>query len=141
NLAVARPGGLGGANRSFDSLAAVAPTANNDTYGVSISGSQSPENSYLIDGLSLNATAEGVNGSPLTLEFTDEVNVITAGYMPEYGRTLGGAVTRMPASSSGRDSIRTSRSAVCPSRGSSSCPTPIQPRSRESVSSRSRSPP
>ena len=98
NLAVARPGGLGGANRSFDSLAAVAPTANNDTYGVAISGSQSPENSYLIDGLSVNDTAYGVNGTPLTIEFIDEVNVITGGYMPEYGRTLGGAVSAVTKS-------------------------------------------
>jgi len=93
NMAVSRPNGLGGANRSFDSLAATAPSAANDIYGVSISGSQSPENSYLIDGLSVNDPAYGVNGSPLTVEFIDEVNVITGGYMPEYGRTLGGALS------------------------------------------------
>ena len=93
NLAVSRPNGLGGANRSFDSLAATAPNAENDLYGVAISGSQSPENSYLIDGLSVNDPAYGVNGSPLTVEFIDEVNVITGGYMPEYGRTLGGALS------------------------------------------------
>jgi carboxypeptidase family protein/TonB-dependent receptor-like protein len=93
NLAVSRPNGLGGANRSFDSLASTAPNAANDVYGVSISGSQSPENSYLIDGLSVNDPAYGVNGSPLTVEFIDEVNIITGGYMPEYGRTLGGALS------------------------------------------------
>jgi len=93
NLAVSRPNGLGGANRSFDSLAATAPNAANDVYGVAISGSQSPENSYLIDGLSVNDPAYGVNGSPLTVEFIDEVNIITGGYMPEYGRTLGGALS------------------------------------------------
>ena len=93
NMAVSRPNGLGGANRSFDSLAATAPSAANDIYGVAISGSQSPENSYLIDGLSVNDPAYGVNGSPLTVEFIDEVNVITGGYMPEYGRTLGGALS------------------------------------------------
>jgi hypothetical protein len=93
NLAVSRPNGLGGVNRSFDSLAATAPNAANDIYGVSISGSQSPENSYLIDGLTVNDPAYGVNGSPLTVEFIDEVNVITGGYMPEYGRTLGGALS------------------------------------------------
>ena len=93
NLAVSRPNGLGGANRSFDSLAATAPGASNDVYGVSISGSQSPENSYLIDGLAVNDTAYGVNGTPLTIEFIDEVNVITGGYMPEYGRALGGALS------------------------------------------------
>ena len=93
NLAVSRPNGLGGANRSFDSLAAIAPNASNDLYGVAISGSQSPENSYLIDGLAVNDTAYGVNGTPLTVEFIDEVNVITGGYMPEYGRALGGALS------------------------------------------------
>ncbi|HTS80103.1 MAG TPA: TonB-dependent receptor [Myxococcaceae bacterium] len=93
NLAVSRPNGLGGANRSFDSLASTAPNAANDLYGVAISGSQSPENSYLIDGLAVNDPAYGVNGSPLTVEFIDEVNVITGGYMPEYGRTLGGALS------------------------------------------------
>jgi hypothetical protein len=93
NLAVSRPNGLGGANRSFDSLASTAPNAANDVYGVAISGSQSPENAYLIDGLSVNDPAYGVNGSPLTVEFIDEVNVITGGYMPEYGRTLGGAIS------------------------------------------------
>ncbi|HET9035732.1 MAG TPA: carboxypeptidase-like regulatory domain-containing protein, partial [Myxococcaceae bacterium] len=93
NLAVSRPNGLGGANRSFDSLASTAPNAANDVYGVAISGSQSPENAYLIDGISVNDPAYGVNGSPLTVEFIDEVNIITGGYMPEYGRTLGGALS------------------------------------------------
>jgi Carboxypeptidase regulatory-like domain/TonB dependent receptor-like, beta-barrel len=93
NMAVSRPNGLGGANRSFDSLAATAPNAANDVYGVAISGSLSPENAYLIDGLAVNDNAYGVNGTPLTVEFIDEVNVITGGYMPEYGRSLGGAVS------------------------------------------------
>jgi len=97
-LAVSPPGGLSGANRSFDSLASLAPTAHADVYGVSISGSQSPENSYLIDGLAVNDTAYGVNGTPLTIEFIDEVNVITGGYMPEYGRALGGAMSAVTKS-------------------------------------------
>src|SRR6185503_379311 len=73
NLAVARPGGLAGANRSFDSLALTAPQAQSDVYGVAINGAQSPEQLYLIDGLS--------------------VNNITGGYMPEYGRSTGGAIS------------------------------------------------
>src|SRR5262245_22432467 len=44
NLAVARPGGLAGANRSFDSLATTAPQATGDYYGVGINGATSPEN-------------------------------------------------------------------------------------------------
>ena len=93
NLALSRPGGLGGANRSFDSLATVAPEASADVYGVSISGATSPENQYLIDGLSVNNPAYGILGTPLTAEFVDEVNVVTGGYMPEYGRTTGGTIS------------------------------------------------
>ena len=98
NLAVSRPGGLGGANRSFDSLAVVAPQANADVFGVGINGTTSPENSYLIDGLSVNNPAYGTLSTPLTSEFIDEVNVITGGYMPEYGRTTGGAISAVTKS-------------------------------------------
>jgi len=100
NLAVARPGGLGGANRSFDSLATVAPQANSDYYGVGINGTTSPENLYLIDGISVNNPGFGTLGTPLTAEFMDEVNVVTGGYMPEYGRTTGGAVSAITKSGS-----------------------------------------
>ena len=93
NFALSRAGGLGGAVRSFDSIATAAPQAATDLYGLSINGATSPENSYLIDGLSVNNPAYGVLGTPLSVEFLDEVNVITGGYMPEYGRTTGGAVS------------------------------------------------
>jgi len=93
HLALGRPGGLGGSNRSFDSIASSAPQANNDVYGVGVSGATSPENQYLIDGLSVNDPAYGVLGSPLTSEFLDEINVITGGYMPEYGRATGGTLS------------------------------------------------
>ena len=93
HLALGRPGGLGGSNRSFDSIASSAPQANNDLYGVGVSGATSPENQYLIDGLSVNDPAYGVLGSPLTSEFLDEINVITGGYMPEYGRATGGTLS------------------------------------------------
>ncbi len=98
NLAVSRPGGLGGANRSFDSLATVAPQAAADVYGVGINGTTSPENVYLIDGLSVGSPAYGTLGTTLTSEFVDEVNVITGGYMPEYGRTTGGAISAVTKS-------------------------------------------
>jgi outer membrane receptor protein involved in Fe transport len=93
NLAVARPGGLGGANRSFDSLATTAPQANPDFYGVGINGATSPENLFLIDGISVNNPGFGTLGTPLTAEFMDEINIITGGYMPEYGRTSGGVIS------------------------------------------------
>jgi carboxypeptidase family protein/TonB-dependent receptor-like protein len=98
NLAVARPGGLGGANRSFDSLATTAPQANGDYYGVGINGATSPENLYLIDGISVNNPGFGTLGTPLTAEFMDEINVVSGGYMPEYGRTSGGAISAVTKS-------------------------------------------
>ena len=98
SFALSRPGGLGGAVRSFDSIASAAPQAAVDLYGISISGATSPENSYLVDGLSVNNPAYGVLGTPLSIEFLDEVNVITGGYMPEYGRTTGDAISAITKS-------------------------------------------
>jgi hypothetical protein len=91
-IPVSRPGGKGGAARSFESVAEVTPGAKNDGYGVSINGTTSPENAYLIDGLSVNNPAYGIVGTPLSIEFTKEVGVISGGYMPEYGRSTGGVL-------------------------------------------------
>jgi outer membrane receptor protein involved in Fe transport len=98
NLAVARPGGLGGANRSFDSLATTAPQASADFYGVGINGATSPENLFLIDGISVNNPGFGTLGTPLTAEFMDEIKIVTGGYMPEYGRTSGGVISAVTRS-------------------------------------------
>jgi hypothetical protein len=99
-IAVNRPGGKGGAARSFESLAELAPGAQTDNYGVSINGATSPENGYVVDGLSTNDPAFGINASPLSIEFVQDVNVITGGYMPEYGRSTGGVVNAVTRSGS-----------------------------------------
>ena len=99
-IAVARPGGKGGASRSFESLAELAPGAQTDQYGVSINGATSPENGYVVDGLSTNDPAFGVNASPLSIEFVQDVNIITGGYMPEFGRSTGGVVNAVTRSGS-----------------------------------------
>ena len=98
NLAVARPGGLAGANRSFDSLATTAPQASGDYYGVGINGATSPENLYLIDGISVNNPGFGTLGTPAHRGVHGEVNVVTGGYMPEYGRTSGGVISAVTKS-------------------------------------------
>lgn len=90
HVAVARPGAKGGAMRSFESVAIATPGAQGDDYGVGFSGTTSPENQYTIDGLSVGNTAYGIVGTPLSVEFLDNVDVITGGYMPEYGRAVGG---------------------------------------------------
>jgi len=87
--------------RSFQGLALAAPQVQGDLYGLSFNGTTSPENSYLIDGLSFSDTGYGVNnkgngqtaGSDFSVEFVDQMNVLTGGYMPEYGRTTGGVIS------------------------------------------------
>lgn len=41
-----------GGTRSFESLAEMAPQTGGDQYGVGINGAQSPENAFIIDGIS-----------------------------------------------------------------------------------------
>jgi len=91
-IAVAPPAGKGGAQRSFEAIAEAAPGAKTDTFGTSINGTTSPENQYVIDGVSVNDPAFGVVGTPLTVEFIKEVNVVSGGYMPEFGRSTGGVL-------------------------------------------------
>ncbi len=96
----AAPTSKGSANRSFEAVAEVAPGATSDTYGTSIAGTSSPENGYLIDGLSVGNPGFGTIGTPLSTEFIEETNVITGGYMPEYGRTTGGVLSAITKSGS-----------------------------------------
>ncbi|WP_249351241.1 YfbK domain-containing protein [Corallococcus exiguus] len=63
-IAVARPVGKGGAKREFESLAELPPGARSDQYGVSINGTTRPEGGYVVDGLSTNDPAFGINGDP-----------------------------------------------------------------------------
>ncbi|HLL01267.1 MAG TPA: TonB-dependent receptor [Myxococcaceae bacterium] len=97
---VIRPGTKGSASRSFESLAELAPGANEDRYGVSVNGSSSPESQFVVDGLSVNDPSVGTLGTPLSVEFIKEVNIITSGYMPEYGRSTGGVLNAVTKSGS-----------------------------------------
>jgi hypothetical protein len=86
------PSARGGAQRSFEAAAAVLPQVQADSYGASINGATSVENQYVLDGVGVNNIGYGYLGSPLTLEFIDEVSVVTGGYLPEYGRSMGGVM-------------------------------------------------
>ncbi len=91
-LPLSRPTAKGGAVRSFESVADLTPGAKHDDFGVSINGTTSPENRYLVDGLAVNDPSYGINGTPLSLHFVKEIRVISGGYMPEYGRATGGVL-------------------------------------------------
>ena len=97
---VSTPGSKGSATRSFESVAEVAPGAKPDTFGVSVAGTTSPENRYMLDGLSVSNPGFGLVGTALSTEFIKEVNVVTAGYMPEFGRATGGMITVVTESGS-----------------------------------------
>ena len=89
---VAPATGKGGAARSFEQLAELAPTVRNDLYGASIAGTTSVENQYIIDGLNVGDPGFGFNGTPLSIDFIAETHVVTGGYLPEYGRGGGGVL-------------------------------------------------
>jgi outer membrane receptor protein involved in Fe transport len=84
--------GKGGAARSFEQLAEISPTSHPDLYGASIAGTTSVENQYMIDGLSVGDPGFGYNGTPLSIDFIKETNIVTGGYLPEYGRGGGGVL-------------------------------------------------
>jgi hypothetical protein len=94
---LAMPGSKGGAVRSFEAIAEMTPGAQSDGFGVGFFGSSSPENRYLLDGLSVSNATYGVLATPLAIDFIKEVSVLSGGYLPEYGRSTGGilnAITR-----------------------------------------------
>ena len=101
NIPISPASAANGGTRSFQGLALAAPQVQSDLFGISINGTTSPENSYLIDGLSFSDTGYGVSnratgqtaGSDFSVEFVDQMNVLTGGYMPEYGRTTGGVIS------------------------------------------------
>jgi hypothetical protein len=90
HVPVVSPGARGSRSRSFESLAETAPGAKADDFGTSMNGTTSPENQFVIDGVSVNDPAYGILGTPLSIEFIQEVRVISGGYMPEFGRATGG---------------------------------------------------
>ena len=97
---LSRPGTKGGGTRSFENVAQAAPEARADAYGTSMAGTTSPENRLIIDGLAVNNTAYGIGSTPLSAEFIQEVNVVTGGYLPEYGRATGGVLNVVTKSGS-----------------------------------------
>jgi hypothetical protein len=99
-LPVVVPAGRGGAARSFESLADLAPDAWADAYGTSVAGASSPENLYVVDGLPVNSPALGVLGTLLNVDLISEARVLTAGFLPEYGRSTGGVVSVVTKSGS-----------------------------------------
>jgi hypothetical protein len=135
-IPVAPPSGKGAAARSFEAVAEVTPGAKGDTYGLSVAGASSLENAYQVDGLSVSNPGFGMIGTGLSSEFLKEVNVVSGGYMPEYGRTMGGVLNAITKSGSNEfhgsafsfftpGALRGSSTAVNSAIGSVSTSTPL----------------
>ena len=86
--------------RTYAAVLQLAPGAATDGVGFSFNGATGPENQFLIDGLNTTNPAFGLVGTPLTLEFVKETEIITGGYGAEYGRATGGVVSVVTKSGS-----------------------------------------
>jgi hypothetical protein len=107
-IAVASPSGKGGGSRSFEQLAELAPTGRGDLYGGSLAGTTSPENVYIIDGMSVSDPGFGYNATPLSIDFVKQTGIITGGYLPEHGRG-GGALEVVTKSGSNKPRRQSTR--------------------------------
>jgi hypothetical protein len=86
--------------RTFGAVLGAAPGSQGDLYGVSISGSTSVENTYIIEGINTTDTGFGLLSSNLPNEFVQETEVITGGYNAEFGRSTGGVINVVTKSGS-----------------------------------------
>src|SRR6476619_5007558 len=85
--------------RNYANVVKMQPGVNEDTgdqqgrgLALSIYGSTSAENVFVIDGVNTNSVVRGVQGKVINNEFIQEVEVKTGGYQAEYGRNTGGVI-------------------------------------------------
>jgi hypothetical protein len=78
--------------RTFEQVATIAPTAQNDGFGVSFAGATSPENNYIIDGLRVSDPNYGQLGTNILTNFIDQLDLKVGSFMPEYGYSTAGVV-------------------------------------------------
>jgi hypothetical protein len=58
--------------------------------GLSVNSQRNFSNSFILDGLSANDDAAGLTGTFVPLDVIDQMQVVTSGGQPEFGRALGG---------------------------------------------------
>jgi hypothetical protein len=79
--------------RNYTAVANVTPGAQEDDSGQTFYGSTGAENSYYIDGANTPGVEYGTQGTELTFEFIDEVQVKSGAYSAEYGRATGSVIS------------------------------------------------
>ena len=85
--------------RNYAAVVRLQPGVNEDTgdrqgrgLALSVYGSTSAENSYVIDGINTTNVNRGVQGKIINNEFIQEVEVKTGGYQAEFGRSTGAII-------------------------------------------------
>src|SRR6266511_5135844 len=85
--------------RNYAAVVRLQPGVQEDTgdrqgrgLALSVYGSTSAENQFVIDGVNTNSVVRGVQGKIINSEFIQEVEVKTGGYQAEYGRATGGII-------------------------------------------------
>jgi outer membrane receptor protein involved in Fe transport len=86
-------------SRNYADIVRAQPGVNTDTaetqgrsLALTIYGSTSVENLYVIDGVNTTNVIKGFQGKSINPEFIQEVEVKTGGYQAEYGRATGGVI-------------------------------------------------
>ncbi|PYQ55510.1 MAG: hypothetical protein DMF78_01770 [Acidobacteria bacterium] len=89
NLALLKPGVRGGAGGSLNSFQSDSLSDG----GFNINGSRSDENLVTIDGaIATRTRAAGAIIGAVNVDTVQEIQVLTANYLPEYGRSAGGQI-------------------------------------------------
>lgn len=80
--------------RDYAAVVNLAPGAEYEAFlgGISVDGASGSENRYFIDGVDTTDPLEGTQGQGMVIDFVQEVQVKSAGYMAEYGGALGGVI-------------------------------------------------
>ena len=84
----------------YEGAALIAAGTRNDGVGVAVAGSSSLENRFLFDGMDTTGLQYGTVGTPMLVDFLQEVEVITGGYNAEFGRATGGILNVVSKSGS-----------------------------------------
>ncbi|HYI93407.1 MAG TPA: TonB-dependent receptor [Bryobacteraceae bacterium] len=87
-------------SRTFQSLAVLAPTANEGTVegGFQINGASGAENNFIVDGMSTSSLIQGNSRQNAAFEILQEVQIKTAGIEAQYGGALGGVISAITKS-------------------------------------------
>jgi hypothetical protein len=86
--------------RTFQSLALLAPTANEGTIegGLQVNGASGAENNYIVDGISTTSLIQGNSRQNAAFEILQEVQIKTSGIEAQYGGALGGVISAITKS-------------------------------------------